>query len=236
MPKFDSPITNKIVTTTPLQEFSVPDESQATSSIDFETIDRHRVDRGLPPLDDNTKRAMYANQVQNQAPRQSVPSIPSGPSFEELERQVTETKKAQYSGNLRLNDAARKRTEILCGVSRGTREVDIDGNKYTLRTLKGKEHRAAIVAAAEWDGSAHAAFEIRKQFLARAIVQVTGYDLGLFLGDNSIEARLEFIDELEEPMLNKLYSEYLTMVQETQNKYFPQTEAQVKEVMEDLKK
>lgn len=236
MPKFDSPITNKTVASAPLQEFSVPDESQGTSSIDFDTIDKHRIDRGLPPLDDNTKRAMYANQMQNQAPRQVAPSIPAGPSFEELEQQIAATKKAQYAGNQRLNDAARKRIDILCGVSRGTREVDIDGNKYSLRTLKGKEHRAAIVAAAEWDGSAHAAFEIRKQLLARAIVQVTGYDLGLFVGDNSIEARLEFVDELEEPMLNKLYSEYLNMVQETQNKYFPQTETQVKEVMEDLKK
>lgn len=234
MPKFDSPITNKTVNSAPLQEFSVPDESQGSSSIDFDAIDKHRVDRGLPPLDDNTKRAMYANQMQNKiAP---PPSIPVGPSFEELERQVAETKKAQYAGNQRLNDAARKRIDMLCGASRGTCDVDIDGNKYTLRTLKSKEHRAAIVAAAAWDGSAHAAFEIRKQLLARAIIQVTGYDLGLFIGDNSIEARLEFVDELEEPMLNKLYSEYLNMVQETQNKYFPQTEAQVKEVMEDLKK
>lgn len=241
MPKITSDLVNKSYSGTPLQEFDVPDESgYAPPSIDFEAIDAHRASRGFPPLDDATKRAMFASQTQEKLPRKTIttsePVEQSAQHLADFERQVVDAKKAKFAGQERLNDAAKRRIEALCGMSRGTREVDIDGNKYLLRTLKSKEHRAAIVAAAEFDGSAHAAFEIRKQLLARAIVQITGYDVELFIGDPSIAARLEFVDELEEPMLIKLYSEYLDLAQTTQERYFVKTESDVKEVMEDLKK
>lgn len=225
MPTFTSDLTTKTFPGSQYKEFSVPDASQSTP--DYQEIEELRKSRGLPPLDEQTKRAMYASQMQQQSEMHNV---------EQVKQEMDELKKAKFDPHSHLSPAAKKRIETLCGMSRGTREVDIDGNKYLLRTIKGKEHRAAIVAATQFDGTPHAAFEIRKQLLARSIVQIGEYDLGLFLGDESPEARLEFVDELEEPTLIKLYSEYLDLAQTTQNKYFIKTTEEAKEVMEDIKK
>lgn len=236
MPKISSDLTSKSYAGPSIQEFNIPDESEHNHppAVDFEALDAQRQARGLPALDEATKRALYASQAQEKA-HKHVPEEPIK-HLADFERQMGEVKRAKQTGRERLTASAKARIEALCGMSQGLREVSIDGNKYLLRTLKGKEHRAAIVAASEFDGSAHAAFEVRKQLLARAIAQVADYDVELFLGDDSVEARLEFVDELDEPVLIKLYSEYLDLAQSTQNKYFVKTEADAKEVMEDLKK
>lgn len=239
MPKLDSTLTSKTFTATAIPQFDVPDESQAiqdSAPIDFEAIDIQRQSRGLPPLDDKTKRAMYASMQQEEPTPETKAKVPTVQHLHDFERKVDESRRAKNSGQERLSVAAKKRIESLCEMSRATKTVELDDNTYVLQTLKGKEHRAAIVAAAAFDGSAHAAFEVRKQLMARSIAKISGYDVELFLGDDSIEARLEFVDELPEALLIKLYSEYLEMAQGAQNKYFIKTEAEVKEVMADLKK
>src|SRR5271157_2123888 len=135
MLKITSDLVNKSYTGTPLPEFSVPDESgYAPSSIDFEAIDAHRASRGFPPLDDATKRAMFASQTQEKLPRKTItasePVEHSTQHLADFERQVVDAKRAKFAGQERLNDAAKKRIEALCGMSRSTREVDLDGNKY----------------------------------------------------------------------------------------------------------
>jgi len=227
-----------------MRELEVPDETgYEEASIDFDAIDNMRAERGLPPLDLKTKKAMLASQLQSKVeqPKQQLKFTSTEPEMSvqklaEFEHTIASARRDKVSGVERLSPAAKRRIEALCGMSRGTREVDIDGNKFVLRTLRGKEQRQAIVEASKFDGTPHAAFEIRKQLLGRALVQVAGTDVELFLGDGSIEARLALIDELEEPTLLKLYSDYLDLAQETQNKYFVKTEAEAKEVIEELKK
>lgn len=241
MSKITSNLTNKTFKSSPYREFEVPDDSDneyLSSDIDFATIDAQRIKRGLPPLDEDIKLQMIQSQKQTNTKQTFSSTIPEEEmtidKLEEIERKIQSAKK--NNGVEKLSLAAKNRIEALCGMSKSTKEIDLDGNKYELHGLKGKDQRAAIVAAANFDGTAHAAFEIRKQFLARALVAINGTDLELYLGSNLLEAKLEFIEELEEPMLIKLYSEYLNMVQETQDRYFIKSENDAKEVVEDLKK
>jgi hypothetical protein len=230
MPSIKSDISNKTISNpNPLREFSVPDESgyagksfSGNADIDLEAMDALMRERGMPPVD----RAMF-----NRPPVQQ--------SLNEQERLMMEAKKVKalaLAGQERLSAAALQRIKMLCDMSNSTRSVEIDGNKYVVRTLKGKEQRAAIMGAAEFDGTVQSPFEARKQFLAYALVEVAGADIELFLNDNSLEAKLAFIEELPEPVLVKLYDEYLILVRETQSRYFPKNEQEVKEVVEDLKK
>jgi hypothetical protein len=96
--------------------------------------------------------------------------------------------------------------------------------------------REAIMAAAEFDGTVQSPFEIRRQLLARSLVQVAGLDVAQFVGSNELGARLELIDDLDEALLNRLYDEYLEMVRESREKYTIKSEQDAKEVVEDLKK
>jgi hypothetical protein len=139
-------------------------------------------------------------------------------------------------GKERLGDGAKKRIEMLIGMTRHTHSAEIDGNIYNFQTLKSKEMRDALTAAAEFDGSVQSPFEIRKQLLARSLTQVAGVAIEQFIGDDSLDAKLLFIDELDDTLLNRLYDEYLILAREAKEKYSIKTSEEAKEVIEDLKK
>jgi len=145
-------------------------------------------------------------------------------------------REAKRTGKDRLNEGARRRIEMLIGMTRTTRTSEIDGNVFVFQTLQAKEMRDAITAAAAFDGSVQSPFEIRRQLLARSLTQVAGVDIDQFIGSTILADKLIFIEELDEALLNRLYDEYLKLIQEARNKFAVKTEADVKEVVEDLKK
>jgi len=125
---------------------------------------------------------------------------------------------------------------MLCGISRNLKEVEIDGNVFVLRTLKSKELLDALLSSAKLDGTISLPFQTRKELLARSLVKIAGTDVSLFLGDDSIPARIEFLDELEEPLLEKLYREYTLLVNDVNVRYGLSDSQVAKEVPEDIKK
>lgn len=245
MPGIKSELTNKnFDSTNKLKEIEIPDETgyypqqnfeSTNNNLDIDAINNLMAERNLPPLDPNVVSAFNARQVAargvQSGGRKSDPK-----ELAAFEQQVSDARRARITGKEKLSASAKQRIEMLCGISRGVRSVDIDGNKFILKTLKGKEQRAAIIAASEFDNSIQSPFEIRKQLLARAVTDIAGTDIELFLGDSSLDARLEFMEELDEHVLAKLFSEYLILVHETKSKYFMTSEKDAKEVSEDLKK
>lgn len=228
-----------------MRTVEVPDEEEGhthayESSDDgftMEAINERLRARGMPPIDENAYKAFQAQAMQAQAERPVRQNpMPQQQSFSELEHQLSEAKRLKAHGRQRLSDAAKKRIELLCGIAKNSREFEMDGNSYVVRTLKNKEFREALMAASVFDGTVELPFETRKQILARALVQVAGTDIELFLGDSSLEAKLEFIDECDDRMLNKFYNEYLLLVEEVNKKYALNTEADAKEVAADIKK
>ena len=154
----------------------------------------------------------------------------------QMEQKITEARRAKASGKERLTEQAKRRIEMLCNISRMTKDVTIDGNVYSLRTLKSKELQEVINASAKYDGNINITFETRKQFLVRGLYKVAGTDISDFLNDDSVEAKLEFLDYLEESVVARLYSEFQKLTVESEEKYGIKTEKDAKEVYEDLKK
>jgi hypothetical protein len=225
MPKFDSPIGSKQFQGQPMREFNVPDDSGYEQPTQRPTRTPHEP---LPAFDE---RSMREFQSQMQPP-------PPGPVREmtDIEREILAAKKAKREGKERLSDGARRRIEMLIGMTRITRDIDISGQMYKLQTLTSEELRDAIVAAAEFDGTVQFIFETRKQLLARSLTVVSGVEIDQFLNSRDLEDRLYFIELLDHALLSRLYSEYVTLSKEAQDRYSPKTEEQVKEVLEDLKK
>lgn len=136
----------------------------------------------------------------------------------------------------RLAPAARKRIEMLCGMSSLTREVNIDQNIFVLKSLRAKDNRQTLLDAMKYDGTVEFSFELRRQVLARSLLQIAGSDVEAFLGTSDFKARLEFLDELDEAVLDRLYNEYLILSKEIKDKYSLVKEEEVKEAIEDIKK
>lgn len=222
MGKFDSPLGAKNFSGGAMREFDVPDESQPSMPR------RHNLQQPLPDFDAIRE---FQSRLDNEDGEDDRIQ-----EMAQKEREFREAREAKKSSKERLNDGARRRIEMLVGMSRLSRTVTLDDNEYQLQTLKAKEMRDVFTATAKFDGSVESPYEMRKQLVGRSLTHVAGYDIEQFVGANSIEARLAFIDELPESLLDRIFHEYQLLVKESMDKYSIKTESDVKEVLEDLKK
>lgn len=223
MPSFESALGNKkFGNTMPLKEIDIPDESEFNQENIVNPIVRRKT--SMPILDENAMQS-FQNKLQESEVEPA-----------EIEREFREARRVKLSGRERLNDGAKRRLEILLNMTRTTHEVDIGENIFVLQTIPSKSMREAIMAASEYDGTVQAPFEARRQFLARSITQIAGVEFGQFVGSDSLQIKLSFIDELDEPLLNRLYNEYLKMSEIAKNKYSVKNDTEAKEIVEDLKK
>jgi hypothetical protein len=238
MPSIKSDLTNKKISGGTMRQFEVPDDSEydTEQGPDIDELNRRMAERGLPPVDENTIKQMYALQQggSEKSVRQKQPQPLDG--LYEKEHQIREARIAKMTGKVRLNEGAKRRIEMLCGLTRSTRTVDLDGQIFSLRTLKNKEMRGALLAASQFDGTVESPFEIRKQLLARSLYEIAGTEATLFLGDPSLEAMLEFIDDIDETLLTRLYTEYLRLVDDASKKFSIKNNSDVQEVVEEIKK
>jgi hypothetical protein len=219
-----SDIGEQVIQSRPLRTFEVPDLSD-------------QVYEPLPAMTNEGLHTRYPDAAPVGAfnARQAASRNMSFEDIKRSEEAMKAAKTAKFAPS-RLSATAKKRIEMICGISRVNRSVVIDGETYTLQTLKSYETREALLAASQFDGSIESPFEIRRQLLAYALCSVAGTDVEMFLETNRLEARLDMLDELPEMLLVKLMDEYNKMMEEVQTKYFPKTEAAAAEVIEDLKK
>lgn len=214
MGKFESSISSKSFDTAPpLREFDVPDESEPSARHESKTS--YNINKDFQSkLDD----------------------MDNDEELSRKEQEFREARQAKRSGKERLNDGAKRRIEMLIGMSRLNRSVELDGNNYVLQILKAKEMRESFIETAKFDGTIGSSYEMRKQLVGRSLSKIANYDIEQFLGSDSLETRLAFIDELPESLLSRLFAEYQLLVKESSDKYSIKDDADAKEVLEDLKK
>ena len=229
MPRFESPLGSKQFSGQPMKEIDVPDESGYTPPAQSQNHGHRHESQHNYVLDENSIREFNArmNPVQQSAQTHEI---------NEFEKQMQEAKRAKRLGLERLSDGAKKRIEMLLGMTKLTRSVQIDGNQYVLQTLTSKEIREAVTASAEFNNSVQFAFETKKQFLGRSLVQVAGVDIEQFLNSNELETRLLFVEEMDHSLAVRLYNEYIILAKESEAKYSLKTENDTKEIVDDLKK
>lgn len=234
MPGYESPLGSKKLPSTKLREFTVPDESD---SADVEQMSPAQIKayrdqfRTNIPIDYDSIKALQNKLQQEEDFQQEDPM--------EAEKQIKEAREARrikLSGKERLNDGARRRIEMLIGMIRGTCDVEIEGNVFVLETISEKQMREAMMAASEFDRTVESPFEIRRQLLARSLTKVANMDFSQFVGTNDLEAKLQFIESLHGPILQRLYSEYLELVRKTDERYSIKSSDAAREVVNDLKK
>lgn len=229
MTSFESPLGKKKFGGSQMREIDVPDESGYSGGPPMEDGEPVVRRRPVPQVNADQIRDFQARMQ-----REEMPVYEQDPS--EVERQIRQSRLDKKSGKERLDAGAKRRIEMLVGMTRATRQVDIDENSFVLKTLRSKEMREALLAASEYDSTIQFPFEIRKQLLARSIIQIAGVDTEQFIGSNDIDAKCEFIDLMDEFLLNRIYNEYLILVRETGQKYAVKNENDVKEIVNDLKK
>jgi hypothetical protein len=223
--KFESQIGARPIQGPSMREYVIPDESGFQPP-----QQRQQRDVGAQMPFDEAALQEFSAQFAAPPPPPQVRQAPS-----DIEQQFAEMKRLKREGKERLSDGAKRRIEMLIGMTRLMRDVEIDGKLYRLKTLSSKELRDALSAAADYVG-VQFVFENRKQILARSLVVVAGVEIEQFLSSTDLEDRLEFMDLLDHSLLLRIYNEYNILAKESQDKYVIKTEVEVKEVLGDLKK
>jgi hypothetical protein len=215
MPDFNSPNFNKKSTQPkpqtqqPLREFNV----------------------GLP--EDGEDEIVNPVILRQQAAQQKV----SPAELEARMKAAREEKNEVLKHGTRITEHGKRRIELLSGIGRLTRDVQIGDTVFSLRTLKSQEFREAGMATLEnVKNDYEAALESRKQQLIRSIYKIDGEDINMVLGDDTNESKLALIDSMEEIIVGRLWDELAAMKEEARTKYGMTTPKAVEEVSADLKK
>jgi hypothetical protein len=208
MSEIKSPLGNRSYSAPQKQVFSVPDESEGMFEIPGES------EVAPPPV----------------MPRNATVLTPA--QFNELQAK----KQALKVSMGRPTSEARQRIELLTGIGRLETEVEVDGHKFVLQSLKAREMREVVKSAGKVDLLSEQIFELRLQTLARSIIYIDGQPLDLILGHSSIEARLAFVDECEEHIVTQLYSAYSEMIKQNENKFALKSATDAHEVVDEIKK
>lgn len=232
MPNFESPLSSRKFAPQPMRDIEVPDETGYTQSPPNHGAQQPQFSPSV------TRRYGAPMSEQDMLEFQERVNSQMDPDshLSDMERDFKRSREEKLRSQTQLNDGARRRIEMLIGMTRATREVEIGGNNYILQTLKGKEMREAILAAAEFDGTVQSPFEIRRQMLARSLCKVANVPIEQFVGSPSLQARFDFVDELDDTLLNRLMEEYSILTKEAKSKFAITTSEQVSEVADDLKK
>lgn len=215
MPSFDSPLGTKRFGGIGLKEYDVPDESGHSG-------------HGMPDMD-------AIRDFQNRLQGDFEPD-PYTDELAQAEKEIKAAREARKVGKERLSDGAKRRIEMLLGMSRLTRSCELDGNVYVFQTLRSKDMSDAYMVVTKFDGTVQFPYELRRQMVSRSLIQIAGVDIEQFLGSNTLESKLAFVDELPEALLHRLYNEFQLLVKESNEKYSIKTEEDAKEIVEDLKK
>jgi hypothetical protein len=229
MPEIKSPITNKTIRGPVMRDLTVTDESGYTPPPQQPPLQRPHRREEVPQFDPQAMREFESSM---QPPR---PAVQMNDLTDE-EKHIIELKKAKREGKERLSDGAKRRIEMLIGMTRLSKEVDIEGQIYKVQTLSSRDLRDVMVAVSEFDGTVQFMFEHRKQILARSLTVLAGVDITQFLNSYELQDRLDFIELMDNALLLRLYSEYAKLDKEANDKYALKTEAEVVAVLDDLKK
>lgn len=156
----------------------------------------------------------------------------------ELERIAREARNKKNQEEKNVNSVTKKRIEVLAGLGRASKDVEVEGVIFSLRTLKSAELHEAVKAVAQYDNGLDSSFEARTQILARSICKIDGQSIEIILGSSKLEDKLEMVRELENSVGTYLHDHYILLSKENSDKFkiFSNDEKEVKEAVQDLTK
>jgi hypothetical protein len=164
--------------------------------------------------------------------------------------------KLQQQENTQLQEG-KKRIEILTGIGRKTRNVEINDDIngkiiFTLRTLKTLEQNCVsqVIETSERittaDGNVTFAptslFRLKVEVLAHSLFMIDGQSIDLVLGcineeySDKVEYRKELIQEMDNSLITHLFQQYQILSTETIDGYTPTNTEEVKEVVNTITK
>ena len=137
-------------------------------------------------------------------PNQRLKAAELNEDSEELRQRVNKERVKEEP----VNKEIKSRFDILLGIARATKDVEVDGVVFCLRTLKSYEGIDAYSAAVGAANGFEEMGKIRSRTLAYAIYSIDGVESDRAFQTQSISKKTEIIDNMSEVVVSHLFKEY----------------------------
>lgn len=120
----------------------------------------------------------------------------------------------------KISATSRNILEVLTGIARLNDVVDVDGVKFSIRSLKTREMNAVVSASLAQDVDAtQRMYLMRLHTLVRALYEIDGQDVNFVLGTEDLNAKMEILEEFDEALIIVLYDRYNKMVSKNNKRF-----------------
>lgn len=206
MNEVNSPLGKKIYSSTTPQTLVVSEEGQPLG--DYPELPPPVSRRGtpLPPLPPGAKQL----------------------SVEEFS-QYEQKKKEIITKHSKISPEAKERVNVLLGLGRKYRDVQVGDQVFSIRTLKDGEEATAILEAGS--GNKGYFWELRLWTLALAVEKIDGYPTKQILGVTEDKDIVEIFREMAQIVIQYLYDQYAELVKEVKGQLF-----NVEQLQDEIKK
>jgi hypothetical protein len=164
------------------------------------------------------------------------PTVDPTPLPKKVVEDFDVARKTAQDARRRVSPAAKERIEFLIGLGRAKKDVTFEDVVFSLQSLRSGEMREVLLAGSQGETRAEAMFQIRANTLAYAIEKIDGNPIAMVLGDESVAARIDLISNMDEELIEFLHDSYNEMLRKNKAKFAVESDAQAKEVGQDLKK
>ncbi len=155
------------------------------------------------------------------------------------EAAIAEARQAKEAKN-KISESGKNRIEILLGLRKNIKSTTIDGHKISLKSVESGDVKNIFTRVAEYELKAQEnrkyyieqVIETRNCMLAASLYAIDNELISNLLGDeDTLEMRLSIVENMAEEVVKELYDFYQAEVEVK-----PKSQAEAKEVAEDLKK
>lgn len=157
-------------------------------------------------------------------------------NIQDLERRLMNARQEKKDREQRAPASAIQRLEILTGIGRLVRDVEIEGVNFSLKSLKSKEIRIVMEQAALAKTNVGEALTIRDYTLAFAIYKIDDRPFEQYIGSNEYEDKVETVENLDASVTKTLWKEYSAMINEHQEALKQDLGKNSEEILDNVKK
>lgn len=147
-----------------------------------------------------------------------------------------QARQERISSSRRITPESRDRIELLTGLGRLEDTVEFEGVKFHIQSLKSGAKKAIAASGFGATRPIDAYYISRNETLARCIYAIDGQPLHLVLGTSDLASIVQWVEEMDDNVMELIHDRYLKMLKDNKNKYEVNTPEEVQKVVEEIKK
>lgn len=206
--------------------------TSSLGSVSFGEFDEERSNKRLVVSDESDEQSDLTSRLKEL--NSNIENVSNSKKLTEKDlEKLREEKKSNIN---KVDRSTINSLEVIIGIGRIIKDVLIEDINFSIRSLKSKEIKEVLRIGLKAKDKIDELYSVRSATLAYALYEINNIPLEVLLKDENIDAKLNFIEELDDFVAEKLYKEYTNMVKEYKKQAQQDLGSNMEEIVETIKK